>query len=103
MINRMKTILKKITAGEILLVGLLMLPMLHIFPDSVICGYISEIALYIIFMTLMSKFHLFPIWFLHLILLMSTRGTTERAEKYISDSIAKHLKDGREIFFGRSK
>lgn len=103
MINKIKNNFKKITAGKILLIGLLMLPMKLIFPDAVICGYISEIALYIIFMTLMSKFHLFPIWLLHLILLMSTRGTTERAEKYISDLIAKHLKDGKETFFGRSK
>lgn len=103
MINKLKKNLNKITVGKILLVNLLILPMKFIFPDNIICGYASEIALYFIIMAFMSKFHLFAIWLLHLILLMSTRGTTERAEKYIFNLIAEHLKSGKEMFFGRSK
>lgn len=103
MINKIKKTLNKITEGKVFVASLLMLPMTLIFPENIICGYISTIGLYFMAMMFMSKLPLFAIWFLHLSLLMSMRGTTERAEKYISGLIAEHFKSGKEMFFGRSK
>lgn len=103
MLNKIKNTLNKITVGKIFKAGLLMLPMTLLFPENVICGYMSLLGFFITITILMSKFPLFAIWFLHFTFLMSMRGTTERAEKYISDSIAEHLKSGKEMFFGRSK
>ncbi|MEV9622225.1 hypothetical protein AB0R56_26340 [Serratia marcescens] len=103
MINKIKAYLNKITVGKIFIAGLLMLPMTHLFPESIICEYVSALGSAITFMTISTKFALFFIWFLHLTFLMSMRGTTERAEKYISDLKSEHLKSGKEIFLGRSK
>lgn len=103
MINKIKKTLNKITEGKVFIASLLMLPITTIFPDNIVCGYISTIGLYIMAMIFMSKLPLFFVWLLHLILLMSTRGTTERAEKYIFNLIAEHLKSGKEMFFGRAK
>ncbi|EFR8653073.1 MULTISPECIES: hypothetical protein [Enterobacteriaceae] len=103
MINKIKNTLNEITVGKVFIAGLLMLPMTLIFPESIICEYVSALGAAITFMTISSKFALFFIWFLHLTFLMSMRGTTERAEIYISDLKAEHLKSGKEIFLGRSK
>lgn len=103
MINKIKKILNKITVGKVFIAGLLMLPMTHLFPESIICGYVSALGAATTCMTIMSRLPLFFIWFLHLNLLMSLRGTTERAEKHISNLITEHLKSGKEMFFGRSK
>ncbi|UZL65950.1 hypothetical protein JMX38_02020 (plasmid) [Klebsiella pneumoniae] len=101
MINKLKAYLNKITVGKIFIASLLMLPMTHIFPESIICGYVSALGSAITFMTISSKLALFFIWFIHLTFLMSMRGTTERAEKYISDLKSEHLKSGKEIFLRR--
>ncbi len=103
MINKIKKSLNKITVGEIFIAGLLMLPMTHLFPESIICEYVSALGAAITFATITFKLALFFIWFIHLTFLMSMRGTTERAEIYISDFKAEHLKSGKEIFLGRSK
>ncbi|ENY6222425.1 hypothetical protein ACFZE0_004481 [Salmonella enterica] len=103
MINKIKNTLNKITVGKIFIAGLLMLPMTHLFPESIICEYVSALGAATTCMTIMSRLPLFFIWFLHLTFLMSMRGTTERAEKYISDLKSEHLKSGKEIFLGRSK
>ncbi|EAO1147675.1 MULTISPECIES: hypothetical protein [Enterobacterales] len=103
MINKIKKSLNKITVGEIFIAGLLMLPMTLIFPENIMCGYMSALGAAITFATITFKLALFFIWFIHLTFLMSMRGTTERAEIYISDLKAEHLKSGKEIFFRRSK
>ncbi|NTZ48492.1 hypothetical protein FCM30_22415 [Lelliottia aquatilis] len=103
MINKIKKTLNKITVGKVFIAGLLMLPMTHLFPESIICGYVSALGAATTCMTIMSRLPLFFIWLLHFSLLMSLRGTTERAEKYISGLIAEHLKSGKEMFFWRSK
>ncbi|HHY1467638.1 TPA: hypothetical protein ACV1O4_004246 [Yersinia enterocolitica] len=103
MINKIKKSLNKITVGKIFIAGLLMLPMTHLFPESIICEYVSALGAATTCMTIMSRLPLLFIWLLHFSLLMSLRGTTERAEKYISGLIAEHLKSGKEMFFWRSK
>lgn len=103
MINKIKKTLNRITIGKVFIAGLLMLPMTLIFPESIICEYVSALGSAITFATITFKLALFFIWFIHLTFLMSMRGTTERAEIYISDLKAEHLKSGKEIFFRRSK
>ncbi|HCR1842207.1 hypothetical protein [Enterobacter hormaechei] len=103
MINKIKKTLNKITVGKVFIAGLLMLPMTHVFPESIICGYMSALGSAITFATITFKLALFFIWFIHLTFLMSMRGTTERAEIYISDLKSEHLKSGKEMFLGRSK
>ncbi|EAW1095364.1 hypothetical protein LAD51_27145 [Klebsiella pneumoniae] len=103
MINKIKKTLNRITIGKVFIAGLLMLPMTLIFPESIICEYVSALGSAITFATITFKLALFFIWFIHLTFLMSMRGTTERAEIYISDLKSEHLKSGKEIFLGRSK
>lgn len=101
MINKIKKTLNRITIGKVFIAGLLMLPMTLIFPESIICEYVSALGSAITFATITFKLALFFIWFIHLTFLMSMRGTTERAEIYISDLKSEHLKSGKEIFLGR--
>ncbi|EPV8272192.1 hypothetical protein ACWARF_004321 [Salmonella enterica subsp. enterica serovar Schwarzengrund] len=103
MINKIKKTLNRITIGKVFIAGLLMLPMTLIFPESIICEYVSALGSAITFATITFKLALFFIWFIHLAFLMSMRGTTERAEIYISDLKSEHLKSGKEMFLGRSK
>ncbi|CQU01945.1 TPA: hypothetical protein LOM93_004213 [Escherichia coli] len=103
MINKIKKTLNRITIGKVFIAGLLMLPMTLIFPESIICEYVSALGSAITFATITFKLALFFIWFIHLTFLMSMRGTTERAEIYISDLKSEHLKSGKEMFLGRSK
>ena len=103
MINKIKNTLNEITVGKVFIAGLLMLPMTLIFPESIICEYVSALGSAITFATITFKLALFFIWFIHLTFLMSMRGTTERAEIYISDLKSEHLKSGKEMFLGRSK
>ncbi|EJZ8166700.1 hypothetical protein OIT72_004234 [Salmonella enterica subsp. enterica serovar Infantis] len=103
MINKIKKTLNRITIGKVFIAGLLMLPMTLIFPESIICEYVSALGSAITFATITFKLALLFIWFIHLTFLMSMRGTTERAEIYISDLKSEHLKSGKEMFLGRSK
>lgn len=103
MINKIKKTLNRITIGKVFIAGLLMLPMTLIFPESIICEYVSALGSAITFATITFKLALFFIWFIHLTFLMSMRGTTERAEIYISDLKSEHLKSGKEMFLGRLK
>ncbi|EEA5699824.1 hypothetical protein D4M63_21880 [Enterobacter hormaechei] len=103
MIKKIKKTLNRITIGKVFIAGLLMLPMTLIFPESIICEYVSALGSAITFATITFKLALFFIWFIHLTFLMSMRGTTERAEIYISDLKSEHLKSGKEMFLGRSK
>ncbi|HAL0607104.1 TPA: hypothetical protein H4D70_004207 [Escherichia coli] len=103
MINKIKKTLNRITIGKVFIAGLLMLPMTLIFPESIICEYVSALGSAITFATITFKLALFFIWFIHLTFLMSMRGATERAEIYISDLKSEHLKSGKEMFLGRSK
>lgn len=59
MINKIKKILNKITVGKIFIAGLLMLPMTLIFPESIICGYITLIGCLFTLTIFFSKFPLF--------------------------------------------
>ncbi|WP_374936555.1 hypothetical protein JQ760_030590 (plasmid) [Klebsiella pneumoniae] len=103
MIKKIKKTLNRITIGKVFIAGLLMLPMTLIFPESIICEYVSALGSAITFATITFKLALFFIRFIHLTFLMSMRGTTERAEIYISDLKSEHLKSGKEMFLGRSK
>jgi hypothetical protein len=49
-----------------------------IFPENIICGYMSALGAAITFATITFKLALFFIWFIHLTFLMSMRGTTSR-------------------------
>ena len=98
MINKIKNTLNEITVGKVFIAGLLMLPMTLIFPENILCGYMSALGAAITFATITFKLALFFIWFIHLTFLMSMRGTTERAEIYISDLKAEHLKVERKFF-----
>jgi len=59
MINKIKNNLRKITLGKIFIAGLLMLPLILIFPDSIICGYMYIIGCFITLTIFVLRFPLF--------------------------------------------
>lgn len=59
MINKIKKNLNKITVGKIFIAGLLMLPMVLIFPENVICQYMYLIGCFITLTILALRFPLF--------------------------------------------
>jgi len=103
MIHKLKNNLKKITIGKLFIISVMMIPIGFLIPDNILSGYISLIGCLITAPILLSKTPDILLWAFHLDFLMSMRGTTQRADEYISKSIIEHLKDGKEILFGRSK
>lgn len=59
MINKIKKSLNKITVGKIFIAGLLMLPITLIFPENIICGYISLTGCLFTLTIFLSRFPLF--------------------------------------------
>lgn len=59
MISKIKNTLNKITIGKIFIAGLLMLPMILIFPENVICQYMYLIGCFITLTILALRFPLF--------------------------------------------
>lgn len=59
MINKIKNTLNKISVGKIFIAGLLMLPMILIFPENIICKYMYLIGCFITLTILALRFPLF--------------------------------------------
>lgn len=59
MTNKIKNTLDKITVGKVFIAGLLMLPMTLIFPDNIICAYMSLIGCFITLTIFLLRFPLF--------------------------------------------
>ncbi|HHI4336029.1 TPA: hypothetical protein ACPFXD_004496 [Salmonella enterica subsp. enterica serovar Typhi] len=59
MINKIKAYLNKITVGKIFIAGLIMLPMILIFPENIICKYMYLIGCFITLTILALRFPLF--------------------------------------------
>lgn len=85
--------ISNISSITVFILGLIMTIQGYFFQTNIVCLYIAYIGLFVVFSMFLTRLHSFLVWFFVLTLLLSLKGTTDRAENHIFGLISNHFDD----------